>query len=204
MITVAGEALIDLVVDGSDGVTAHLGGGPFNGARIAGMLGASCRFVGRFGDDAFGRRLRAELDRLDVTVAAREPTRAPTTLAVAELDGDGTARYRFHLEGTSAAQLSPHDIASDELADAAAIATGGLALIAEPTASTVLGLLAQAPPTVTVVLDPNCRPSAIPDPRRYPALVRRFLVHADIVKCSVRTCASWSRESTRARLRRGC
>lgn len=185
MITVAGEALIDLVVDRSDAVTAHLGGGPFNVARIAGMLGAPCRFVGRFGDDAFGHRLRAALERLHVAVAAGEPTSAPTTLAVAELDGDGTARYKFHLVGTSAAQLLPEDIAPDALADAAAIATGGLALIAEPTASTVLGLLVQAPPTATVVLDPNCRPSAALEPARYPAMVRRFLPHVDVVKCSV-------------------
>jgi fructokinase len=185
MITVAGEALIDLVVDQSDAVTAHLGGGPFNVARIAGMLQAPCRFVGRFGDDAFGRRLRGELDRLHVDVAVGQSTRAPTTLAVAELDGDGTPRYSFHLAGTSAAQLSPQDLAPDVLADATAVATGGLALIAEPTASTLLWLLAHAPPTAMIVLDPNCRPSAIPDPSRYPTAIRRFFAHADIVKCSV-------------------
>jgi fructokinase len=185
VITVAGEALIDLVVDRSDAVTAHPGGGPFNTARIAALLGARCRFLGRFGDDAFGRRLRGELERLHVEVAVGEPTRAPTTLAVAELDGDGTARYTFHLEGTSAAQLLPEDVVPDPLADATAIATGGLALVAQPTASTLLGLLAQAPPTAMLVLDPNCRPSAISDPGRYPAAVRRFVAYADIVKCSV-------------------
>jgi fructokinase len=185
MITVAGEALIDLVVDRSLGVTAHPGGGPFNVARIAGMLGAPCRFLGRFGDDAFGRPLRGELERLHVEVAAGEPTRAPTTLAIVELDGDGTARYRFHLEGTSAAQLSPRDLVPGALADATVIATGGLALVAQPTASTLLGLFAHAPPAAMLVLDPNCRPSAIPDPARYPEAVRRFVEHADIVKCSV-------------------
>src|SRR3984957_14422766 len=185
MITVAGEALIDLVVDRSQAVTAHAGGGPFNAARIAGMLGAPCRFLGRFGDDAFGRRLRHELERVHVEVAAREPTRAPTTLAIVEVDSDGTARYTFHLEGTSAAQLSPQDLVPGALADATAIATGGLALVAQPTASTLLGLFAQAPPAAMLVLDPNCRPSAISDPARYPAAVRRFVAHADIVKCSV-------------------
>ncbi len=66
MITVAGEALIDLVVDPAGSVTAHVGGGPFNVARMLGLLGVPVGFVGRVGAEAFGERLRAELRRVDV------------------------------------------------------------------------------------------------------------------------------------------
>ncbi len=185
MITVAGEALIDLVIDRDGAVTAHLGGGPFNVARICGMLGGSVRFVGRLADDAFGRRLHAELERLGVGLVIGELSRAPTTLAIAELDQRGRARYRFHLDGTSAAQLLRDDVSPGALRDAGAFVTGGLALVAEPTASTLLELLASAPDAATVVLDPNCRPNAIADPPRYPEAVLRFVPHAQIVKCSV-------------------
>jgi fructokinase len=133
----------------------------------------------------FGRRLRAELGRLRVALAVPEASRAPTTLAIVEVGDDGAARYRFHLAGTAAAELAPHDVASGALRDATAIATGGLALVAEPTASTLLELLAHAPDRATVVLDPNCRPGAIADPGRYPGAVQRFLRYAEIVKLSV-------------------
>jgi fructokinase len=185
VITVAGEALIDLVIDRDGAVTAHLGGGPFNVARLCGMLGGSVRFVGRLADDAFGHRLHAELVRLGVGLVIGDLSQAPTTLAIAELDQRGRARYRFHLDGTSAAQLLRDDVSPGALGDARAFVTGGLALVAEPTASTLLELLAQAPDGATVVLDPNCRPNAIADPARYPEAVLRFVPHAQIVKCSV-------------------
>ncbi len=185
MITIAGEALIDLVVDRSGSVAAFPGGGPFNVARMAGRLGARCQFVGRLGDDAFGRRLRAELERAGVGLAIAQPTAAPTTLAIAELDEAGAAEYRFHLEGTSAAMLERSQIPSGVLDGAVGLALGGLALIVEPTASTLVGLVESAPQDSLVLVDPNCRPSALADPASYPAAVERFLARADIVKCSV-------------------
>ncbi len=185
MITVAGEALIDLVVDRSGSVTAFAGGGPFNVARIAGRLGARCQFLGRLADDAFGRRLRAELERAEVGLAIAEPTAAPTTLAIAELDEAGAAEYRFHLDGTSAAMLEQREIPSGMLDGSVALAVGGLGLVAEPTASTLVGVVESAPEDALVVVDPNCRPSALGARASYPAAVERFLARADIVKCSV-------------------
>jgi fructokinase len=66
-----------------------------------------------------------------------------------------------------------------------ALVLGGLGLVAEPTASTLLGVVQASAPETLVVLDPNCRPAAIGDPAAYPTLVRPFLARADIVKCSV-------------------
>ena len=47
MITVAGEALIDLIVDPAGHVDPRLGGGPFNVARAVARLGLSVAFLGR-------------------------------------------------------------------------------------------------------------------------------------------------------------
>lgn len=185
MITVAGEALIDLVVDRGGSVTAFPGGAPFNVARMVGRLGEPCQFLGRLGDDAFADLLRETLAQADVTVAVRGASGAPTTLAVVSLDEAGVADYRFYLEGTAAASLSPRDIPVGALDGTTALALGGLGVVAEPTASTLLGLVRGAPPAATVILDPNCRPSAIPDPACYPEAVGRFIAHADIVKVSV-------------------
>ncbi|HQZ86038.1 MAG TPA: carbohydrate kinase, partial [Actinomycetota bacterium] len=46
MIVVAGEALVDLIVDPMGGLTAVPGGGPFNAARALGLLGADCTYLG--------------------------------------------------------------------------------------------------------------------------------------------------------------
>lgn len=185
MLTVAGEALIDLVVDESGSVTAYPGGGPFNVARISGRLGARCQFLGRLSCDAFGRRLRVQLERAQVGLVVPRPTNAPTTLAVAELDADGVAGYRFHLRGTSAADLRPRDIPAGALDGTMALAFGGLGIVAEPVSTTLVELVRGAPASTTVLLDLNSRPQAIYDPDSYGELVRGLLARADIVKASL-------------------
>ena len=75
------------------------GGGPFNTARTIGRLGGEVAFLGRLSTDRFGARLRDALDGDGVDLALTETTDAPTTLAVAELDADGGAVYRFHTGG---------------------------------------------------------------------------------------------------------
>ena len=68
MITVAGEALIDIVVGASGRVTAHPGGAPFNVARTIARLGGECQFVGKLSSDAFGEQLRAALEQDGVRI----------------------------------------------------------------------------------------------------------------------------------------
>ena len=52
MILVAGESLIDLIVDPAGGVRASLGGGPYNAARTMAGRGAQVQFMGRVTDDS--------------------------------------------------------------------------------------------------------------------------------------------------------
>jgi fructokinase len=185
MITVAGEALMDIVVGASGSVTALPGGAPFNVARTIARLGGECQFVGRLSDDAFGDVLRAALRQDGVRIAVRQSTSAPTTLAIVTLDDFGTAEYRFYLEGTAAGQLSAADIPGDALNGSSAVALGGLGLLIEPAASSLTALIRRKPPHVTTLLDPNCRPGAIKDPPRYREMIDRLLPRIDVVKVSV-------------------
>ena len=105
MITVTGEALIDLVIDGDGCPRPRPGGGPFNTARTIGRLGLAPAFLGRLSADSFGHQLRARLDQDGVQLAVSQPADAPTTLAVVDLDVAGAPRYRFYLAGTSAGAL---------------------------------------------------------------------------------------------------
>ena len=184
MITVAGEALIDIVIDASGSVTAHPGGAPFNVARTIARLGGDCQFLGKLSDDGFGEQLRSTLEEAGVQTAVANATPAPTTLAIARLDEFGTAEYRFYLHGTSAAQLTAADASPEVLDGSNAIALGGLSLLIEPTASTLTALISQKPPGATIFLDPNCRPDVATDLDAYRDMIDVILRQVDLVKVS--------------------
>lgn len=102
MIVVAGESLVDLI-GGEHGTLRPLpGGGPFNVARGLARLGMDVAFLGAISDDAYGRTLREALRADGVDLRAVVPSALPTTLALAQLDADGAAGYRFYAEGTAA------------------------------------------------------------------------------------------------------
>jgi fructokinase len=185
MIAVGGEALIDLVIDDAGGVVAKPGGGPFNVARTIARLGESCRFLGALSTDRFGLlvRHRLEADGVDITHATT--TELPTTLAAAELDASGAATYRFYFDGTAAPSFSLDAGTGAGLAGAAALHIGTLGLVLEPMATALSTLVASASEDVLVVVDPNCRPSAVNDRRAYLARLQEVLRRADVVKVSV-------------------
>jgi fructokinase len=184
MIGVAGESLMDVLPGEAGQLVAVPGGAPFNVARIAAQIGMQCTFLGRLSDDPFGRRLRGELEAAGVSLALADPVTLPTTLAIAQLDAAGSADYRFYVDGTAAAALEPTDIPDGFLAGVRALALGGLGLVLEPIRSTLLALLATAPPELLVVLDPNCRPRAISDAPAYRATVNTALSRTDVLKVS--------------------
>jgi fructokinase len=186
MITVVGEALIDLVV-GQDGrIDARPGGGPFNTARTLGRLGLAPAFLGRLSQDGFGHMLRARLEGDSVALGLPELTDAPTTLAAVDVDPAGSPRYRFYLGGTSAAALEYPLLSGVLSGGVTALHAGTLALVMEPIATSVERLIASdLPPDTLVMIDPNCRPAAITDRRAYLDRLFRVLRRADVVKVSV-------------------
>src|SRR5690242_12364783 len=186
MIAVIGEALIDMVA-GSDGrFAARPGGAGFNTARTIGRLGVTPAFLDRLSGDGFGRLLRSTLDSDGVTLGVPEPTGLPTTLALVDLDTAGVPRYRFYLDGTSAPALEYPVLAAALPADLTALHAGGLALAAEPIATSIDQLIsADLPSGTLLMIDPNCRTDAIADRQAYLARLSRMLRRADVVKVSV-------------------
>src|SRR3954469_17093164 len=106
-VVVGGEALVDLVPHQAGELRAHAGGGPYNTARTLGRLEQDVHYLGCLSDDGFGARLRAQLEADDVKLDTAVATTRPTTLALAELDADGAASYRFYTRDTSAPALTP-------------------------------------------------------------------------------------------------
>jgi fructokinase len=185
MIVVAGESLIDLIVGPDGRVEAIPGGGPYTVARTLGRLGHPVSFLGRLSTDRFGSMLRAGLIADGVDLGLAPPTDAPTLLAVAELDASGAARYRFYVDGTAAPGLVMADVPDGLPATTTALHVGTLGLVFEPMAATIEALVAGVDPDVLVVIDPNCRPTAIADAPADRGRVGRILGRVDVATVSV-------------------
>lgn len=185
MIVVAGESLVDLLVEPTMRVVAAPGGGPFNTARTIARLGGDVALLSRLSSDRFGTEARRRLVEDGVRVDLVEATDDPTTLAVAELDDAGHATYRFYVDGTAAPGLSGGAVAGALAVRPLAVHVGTLGLVLEPMASALDGLVAGLDPSTLLMIDVNARPTATPDPSAYRDRVTRILARADVAKASV-------------------
>lgn len=184
MIVVAGEALIDRIVE-PDGTTTDVpGGGPFNTARTIGRLGVPVAFLGCLSNDESGMALRQALaaDAVDLSMAVATP--APTTMAVARLDDRGAATYRFETVRTSAPRLSEAAVREALASRPAAFHLGTLGLVLEPMATALVDSLDAIEPGTFVMLDPNVRAAAIPEFASYLARLLEVVRRVDVVKAS--------------------
>src|SRR6478736_2678346 len=182
MITVAHEALIDLIVDADGHVDPRLGGAGFNVTRAVARLGRPVAYLGRLSGDRFGQLIRANLDQHGVKIAVEAPSAAPTTLAMVDLDPAGVPSYHFYLDGTSAAAVGSGEAVLPE--GTTAVHAGSLCLVMEPVGTSTEHMMVNAPDSVTVMLDPNCRPTAITSRQDYLDRLMRIARRADLVKVS--------------------
>ena len=185
MILVGGEALYDLVVgDDGDDLRGHPGGGPFNTARTIGRLGRPVAYLGRISSDRFGHRLEALLrdDRVALDCVVR--TDEPTTLALAEVDRDGVARYRFYSDGTAAPGRTAEDARAVLPPEVEIRHVGTLGLALEPVATALAAVVDRVSDHALVAVDPNCRPWVIDDPAAYRERLAAVLARSHVVKVS--------------------
>lgn len=165
-VCVGGEALIDLVpapatAAGELGALLPLpGGGPYNVAVALGRLGVPVRFLSRLSTDTFGDALLARLEVSGVDTSLVQRGAEPTTLAVAGIGPDGSARFSFHVDGTADRLVAdPGELP----ADMTTLSLGTLSLLLEPGATTYETLLRRhSARGGLTVLDPNVRPGSSP------------------------------------------
>jgi fructokinase len=184
VIVVAGEALVDVVLDRDDRLLGHPGGGPYNVARTIGRLEQPTVYLGRISSDRFGERLRRQLEDDGVRLDAVVPTDDPTTLALAEMDGGGIATYHFYVAGTSTPGLTAEDALAALPARVTMLHVGTLGLVLEPMARALEAVVEQASDETLVALDPNCRPAIVDDVPAYRARLARVLGRTDMLKAS--------------------
>jgi fructokinase len=182
LILVGGEALYDLVSVGDEELRAHPGGGPFNTARTVARLGERVAYLGRLSTDRFGATLRRMLADDGVLLDAVVDTDDPTTLALAEVDRDGSAVYRFYEGGTSAPGLTPEAALAALPAGVGLVHVGTLGF--EPLSAALEAVVDELAGRALVVVDPNVRPARLADPDGYRARLDRVIASSDVVKAS--------------------
>jgi fructokinase len=186
VLTVIGEALVDLVDNGDHRTyTAHPGGSPLNVAVGLARLGHPTNLLARLAADAFGRVLRAHAADNGVGLDAAVHAVEPTTLAVVSLDDQGRATYDFYLDGTADWQWTADELAAIP-SSTSILHTGSLASWTAPGDARIADAVAAARVTgdVLVSYDPNVRPALIGTPERGRALIEKFVAAAHVVKAS--------------------
>lgn len=183
-ITVMGEALIDIIVDQDGEVTSVVGGAPLNTARTLARLGVPASFLGGVSSDAFGRRIHRLLTSDGVAMALPDLVAEPCTLAIAQIDEHGAATYRFMMEGTSAAAVTPAIAVAAITPECSAIHVGTLGLVLQPLADAAVAVVSSARPDQIVMVDPNCRPSVMTSSEVFERTLAAVLERADVVKVS--------------------
>jgi len=210
-IVVGGEALFDLVAGagaGDGSLAGHAGGGPFNVARTIGRLRQPVAFLGRLSTDRLGATHARMLAGDGVGGECIVRTADPTTLALASLDDEGGASYGFYTAATAAAGLTPDDALAALAPRVAALHVGTLGLVLEPVAHAMEAVVERLAGDTMVVVDLNCRPQAIDEPRAYRERLARIVARSDVVKASEED-LGWldpsvpALEAARALLRRG-
>ena len=180
MLTVIGEALVD-VVHQHDGEThAYPGGSPMNVAVGARRLGHPTNFVGHYGPDTYGESINAHLNASSVQLPF-EPTAERTSVAQATIGADGAAEYEFDIEWAL-------DAIADQLAELArtsdAVHTGSIAAMLEPGAQVVADAFEAARDSALLSYDPNCRPTLIHDVEQARQWAEKFVSLSSVVKAS--------------------
>lgn len=198
MLTVLGEALIDLVAEqpdpaaGTDGsprpphrFTARPGGSPLNVAVGLARLGHATQFMTRLADDVFGRILRDHAAGNGVGLDASAAAAEPSTLAVVSLDDQGRAAYDFYVDGTSDWQWTAAEVAALP-APTQVFHTGSLASWTGPGDAVIAELVDRLyrEDRRLLTYDPNVRPRLLGDAARGRRLVERSVSRAHVVKAS--------------------
>jgi fructokinase len=173
VITVVGEALVDLIED-----LPHPGGSPANVAVALARLGRPVRLLTQLGRDAHGELLRAHLRDNGVELAPGSLVDAArTSSARTHLSADGQASYEFDIGWR---RFEPPVLDAP-----ACLHTGSLATMLAPGAEAVLAMVRACRHYSIICFDPNCRPSLVDDREATRDRVEAMVAESDLVKASL-------------------
>jgi fructokinase len=184
-IWVLGDAVVDLLPDGEGRLLQCPGGAPANVAVGIARLGGQSAFIGRVGDDPFGRFMAKTLadEKVDVKSMRLDPAHRTSTVVV-DLDDHGERSFTFMVRPSADLFLETADLPTFSAGEWLHVCS--IALSAEPSRSATFEAMAAVRGAGGYVsFDPNIRPDLWPDENALRRCLEQALQSADVVKLSV-------------------
>ncbi|HHA1840660.1 TPA: aminoimidazole riboside kinase [Enterobacter asburiae] len=184
-IWVLGDAVVDLLPDGEGRLLQCPGGAPANVAVGIARLGGQSAFIGRVGDDPFGRFMAKTLadEKVDVKSMRLDPAHRTSTVVV-DLDDHGERSFTFMVRPSADLFLETADLPTFSAEEWLHVCS--IALSAEPSRSATFEAMAAVREAGGYVsFDPNIRPDLWPDENALRRCLEKALQSADVVKLSV-------------------
>ena len=159
-----GELLIDFTENGTSGqgnpvYEANPGGAPCNVLSMLNRLGHQTAFLGKVGNDIFGRQLRSTVESAGINVEGLltdEDVR--TTLAFVETKPDGDRDFSFYRNPGADMMLREEEVRDDIIAAGKIFHFGTLSMTNEPVRSATKHAIAVVKENGALIsFDPNIR-----------------------------------------------
>ena len=186
-----GELLVDFAPVSTDGegyptLKANPGGAPGNFLAALSRYGARTAFVGKVGQDAFGRLLTDTLERAGIeTKGVIADPEAFTTLAFVTLDEHGDRSFSFARKPGADTRLRPEEVDLELILQCRLFHFGTLSLTEQPARSATQAAVAHAKAQGKwVSCDPNLRLPLWDSPAAAREQMLWAVSQADIVKIS--------------------
>lgn len=183
-----GELLIDFAQKPNENMSflANPGGAPCNVLAALSKLGKSTAFIGKVGNDMFGRFLADTIKEINInTDGLIMSDEEFTTLAFVALDSEGNRSFSFARNNSADVMLQISDVNFELIAQSRIFHCGTLSLTHPHSRLATIKALDYAKANkLCVSIDPNLRMNLWKNERDAKEAIRMVLGYADIVKIS--------------------
>ena len=190
-VTALGELLVDFTANGMSAqqnqlFEANPGGAPCNVLAMLQKLGRKTAFIGKVGNDSFGKMLNDTVNRLGInTDNLLMDDKVPTTLAFVHTASDGDRSFSFYRNPGADMMLRAEEVSIGLIADSKIFHFGSLSMtdqIAEEATKTAVEAAKNAGALISFA--PNLRPPLWDSLDRAKEKIRYGLSNCDILKIS--------------------
>lgn len=164
-VTAMGELLIDFAMNGQSEQGNNLfeacpGGAPCNVLAMLNKLGRKTAFIGKVGEDQFGRLLKDTISGVGINAEGLcMDNEVPTTLAFVHTFPDGDREFSFYRKPGADMMITEDEINYDIIRSSRVFHFGTLSMTGEPArTATKKALEAAKEAGCLITFDPNLRP----------------------------------------------
>lgn len=164
----------------------NLGGAPANVAIGLHHHGVPVKLWSKVGKDSLGRFLIERLDRAGLsTDGILQDAEHPTKMALVAVDRNGERRFEFHNRNSADEYMRFEDFKLNEIRESRLVHFGGVALLGDVTANTLIEILKISKRNrLMVSFDPNIRMDLVRNPDLIFSRLNEILNFVDILKLS--------------------